>query len=269
MATAAVSVARRRALALYPAPVLRARCAPAASCAGGPPALATLSADLAAACLSGFGLGLSAPQLGESTRLFVLRVPLAWNEAEARRASATARANTAARAPRFLVVADPLITASGPADVLGVEACLSLPDQPCLVRRAARLEVEYTDASDLLQPGIAIAGASAGAGARTGGGAGAGARAGGGAGAGSAEAAATAVAAAEAAAAAAWAAAPRRAMVLEGLPAAVFAHECDHLDGVLITDKRALPPDGHDEADVIAVAGDKFGRQLRRYYAVG
>jgi len=250
-----VSAARRRALALYPAPVLRAKCAPAGAFPGGAPALASLAADLSAAALAAYGLGLAAPQLGEPTRVFVLRVPLAWNEAEARRASATARANAAARAPRFLVLADPLVTASGPADALGVEACLSLPDQPCLVRRAARLEVEYTDASDLLAPGIAAAAAAASAAGAAGGGGGGGAP----------DAAARAAEAAEAA----WAAAPRRAMLLEGLPAAVFAHELDHLDGVLITDKRALPPGGHDEADAVAAASDRFARQLRRYYAVG
>ena len=53
---------------------------------------------------------------------------------------------------------------------------------------------------------------------------------------------------------------------MEGLPAVVFQHEVDHLDGVLITDREFKVAER--EADVtFAGAEEQFRKALRRFYA--
>jgi peptide deformylase len=104
----------------------------------------------------GRGIGLAAPQIGESYRIFAVKKPLYRNEHELRQAQAKMRrggsafrkaaAEKAANGSEGVVVAvNPRVTQSSAATELGIESCLSVPDYPALVRRASRIEVEYTD----------------------------------------------------------------------------------------------------------------------------
>lgn len=196
----------------YPEAILRARAAaiPPADFAG----LAPLVADMLRAVVSHQGLGLGAPQVGKSIRLFVMREPTAWNEAEARRQSATLRRALAQRPARFVAVANPVILSRSPEEAVGVESCLSLPDYPCLVRRARGIEVQYDDLTSAEEGGRTVTTA------------------------------------------------------LSGLPAVVFQHELDHLDGLLICDRRVTNLGLHTEAEAMNEAADEFERGLRKYYAV-
>jgi peptide deformylase len=211
-AGAAAPARALRRLVLYPADVLRARCAPIADAAA--PAVQALAADMLALVRAHNGLGLAAPQIGVSARLFVMRTPAAKTAQAARRLRRPARMLLAGAPPAFDVVINPSMTVlpplgraagmgagaasasasaspalggegvDGDGMALGFEACLSLPDYPALVRRHGRIEVSYTGAD-----GRAVV------------------------------------------------------EVLEGLPAVVFQHELDHLDGVLLPDRevKAFP----------------------------
>lgn len=194
-----------RPLALYPDPSLRVRCAPVSDAASA----SLVVADVLATLASHDGLGLAAPQVHSSLRVFGLRVPAAWTERDARRVSGAVRRQLASRAPAYVACVNPEILHRSSETVLGVEGCLSLPDAPALVRRASRLVVRYTDASGSVVE-----------------------------------------------------------QELTGLPATVFQHEMDHLDGVLICDRevKALLRDTREDA--IAAASEAFTLGLAKYYAV-
>ena len=280
----------------YPHATLRAACAPLALPLAPPPSpLHALCADLLATVRAQRGLGLAAPQVGHALRLFAMRVPAARTEAEARRLSAPARRALAAAQPAFVVAAHPRIVlpppppppggdargggvggesaAAAAAEApsrLGWEACLSLPGGGSLVRRKARVTVEYAlvAASDarLLEreralrrlaareqreqraASAAAKGLGAVAGAVAGGdGGGDGDSDGDGGG---------------------DDAAPLIVReTLEGLPAVVFQHELDHLDGVLITDRE----ERHFRASTLEreteEAHMRFAQGLTRFYA--
>lgn len=103
-------------------------------------------------------LGLAAPQVGVSFRVFVLRKPRFKNDDEyssaMRRAQRRGRVSAASSSSspsegeepaEWSVFINPTILARSEASELGVEGCLSVPDHPALVRRARRIEVSYWD----------------------------------------------------------------------------------------------------------------------------
>jgi len=304
-----------------------------------PSPLGALCADLLATVRAQRGLGLAAPQVGHALRLFAMRVPAARTEAEARRLSAPARRALAAAPPAFVVAANPRIlsdaeeaaeggggggggggargargaaapapaSASAPAPPaaaplrIGWEACLSLPGGGSLVRRRARVRVEYcllaaSDARLLARErelrrialrelrerreGARERGGAAAAAARHGEAGAAVAAEASTAAASAAPAPAAAAAAAELAAAAAAAAEEEAEEeadaesgpllvreTLEGLPAVVFQHELDHLDGVLITDREERAFRLSTLERETEEAQMRFAQGLARFYA--
>ena len=207
-------------LELYPSPALRVVCtpvptsgdasapAPATSATSAAAAAAALVPALLATAAAHGALGLAAPQVGSALRAFCMRAPVAWTGAEARRATAAARAR-AARAPSFFCLLNPRVVARSEETSVLMEACLSLPDAPAVVRRAASVRVEYVDAAS----GALVE------------------------------------------------------RDLSGLPAAVFQHELDHLDGVLISD-RAMTFFRGTEQDETEAARDAFSFALHKYYGL-
>ena len=194
----------------YPAPALRAKCAPVPPGPLPAPAVALLR-DLPATLHAKRGLGLAAPQVGALLRAFVVRTPLGWTAAEAARARAGGAAAASPPATYFTACVNPRIVARSQDAALGVESCLSLEGEAALVLRALRITAEWEE----------------GGGAR---------------------------------------ATVRR--DLEGLPAVVFQHELDHLDGVLMVDREVKVQKREVDA-AFAHAEDRFRALLRRYYARG
>ncbi len=118
-------------IVLYNDPVLRA---PAAAVESLTPELESFIADLFETMYEAHGVGLAAPQVGRSIRLFVM--------------DADVMAEDEPDAPRFgkQVFINPKITAVGPAAVDFEEGCLSIPDLRESVRRPDQITVEYRDA---------------------------------------------------------------------------------------------------------------------------
>jgi peptide deformylase len=228
---------RVRRVVLYPADVLRTKCAPIQDVRS--PDSRQLFSDLLATVRAEHGLGLASPQIGETRRAFVMRTPIAKTEQEARRLLRPAREALARQPPGFTVVANPEITAkhgvseergataaasagrkrpaaagAGPSTppspdgmVMGLESCLSVPDHAGLVRRYSSISVRYTGLDGEVVEER-----------------------------------------------------------LEGLPAVVFQHELDHLDGVLLIDREvtSVPHGGMDEA--FDAASRRFTVGLMRFY---
>lgn len=226
----ALSVAARR-VVQYPEAVLRAK---AVAVTPTTPDFARLVADMLLTVAQQQGLGLGAPQVNESLRLFVMRQPTAWTEREARRQSHTLRRSLSRSPVSFLAVANPVILSKSSAEAVGVEACLSIPDHPCLVRRAVEVEVEYSDVSGV---GALAQGGPAGGDAL------------------------------RAALTRALHPTTRVRRTLSGLPAVVFAHELDHLEGVLISDRQVRNLGVLTEADALGAATDVFVEALSKHYA--
>lgn len=118
-------VGRVRPIVMHPDPVLLQRCAPAGYLTG--PELRQLAADLLATMYAAEGRGLAAPQVGLLRRLFVMDA--GWKQGAA----------------EPLVLLDPeIIARHGPLEE-AEERCLSIPDQPVRVVRAARIEIRWFD----------------------------------------------------------------------------------------------------------------------------
>jgi peptide deformylase len=111
-----------RALRYYGDPVLRRKAAPAAE---GDPNLAALVADLFDVMYREKGVGLAAPQVGESTRVFVVDVE-----------------DEEGRTKRAFV--NPVIT-KREGTMVGEEGCLSIPGYREDVKRWAAIEIEAKD----------------------------------------------------------------------------------------------------------------------------
>lgn len=194
-----------RKLVIYPADILRRKCSPVSNLADA--AVQTLAADLLATVRDQDGLGLAAPQIGESTRMFVMRTPAATTEQAARRLRVPARMQLSKLPARFTVAVNPSFTAVSDETAIGFEACLSLPDYPALVRRSKSIIARYTS----------LEGESVEA-------------------------------------------------RLEGLPAIVFQHEADHLDGILIPDREVKQFQNSTWDREMDAAQRKFTLQLMKYY---
>lgn len=190
---------------LHPAAVLRATCAPIPA---GAASLSALLADLTATAAAEGGLGLAAPQLGVALRAFAMRTPMAWTEEGLHSRAGQGRRGRSAQAlppPAFVTCVNPRVLHASAASRVGLEACLSLPGLPALVRRASAVTVEYLDARG-----------------------------------------------------------ERVELELSGLPAIVFQHELDHLDGVLLIDKSEALPVGREEH--MRAARRAFNREVLGFY---
>lgn len=120
-----------RPIVLHPDPVLLQRCAPAGYLTG--PELRQLGADLLATMYHAEGRGLAAPQLGVLRRAFVMDA--GWKRGAA----------------EPLVLLDPeIIARHGPLEE-AEERCLSIPDRPVRVVRAARIEIRWFDLDGQVQ----------------------------------------------------------------------------------------------------------------------
>lgn len=110
---------RVRPVLLYPDPMLRRICEPAGHLAWAP--LQQLAADLLATMYAAQGRGLAAPQIGASSRIFVMDAGWKSGQSSAR------------------IILDPeILETSAETDIL-TEGCLSIPDRPVPVRRPVRI----------------------------------------------------------------------------------------------------------------------------------
>jgi len=209
-----------RKVLIYPHPILKTPCLPVENIQS--TTTQQCIADLIATVKHANGLGLSAPQIGESQRIFVVRTPIATTEQQMKRLTKSTREFFATQPPTFTIIINPTILSKDNDDpssnntnnntkiksnrfisnrkrnasaaavssptststAVGFEACLSLPDYPALVRRYTGINVRYSN-----EKGEIIENQR-----------------------------------------------------LENLPAIVFQHEYDHLDGILIND-RAISPE--------------------------
>lgn len=201
-----------REVVAYPHPVLQQKAQPVADYASDR-AAQQLVADLFATAQTQDCLGIAAPQLGVSSRVFVMKKPLYWNETEA-----TAQLRKMERSPRkrlpkeskeFVAVINPVILSKSEAGELGVEACLSVPDNIGLVRRSMRIEVSF-----MTEEGKQVR------------------------------------------------------KLLGGLPAIIFQHEYDHLEGLLLTDREVKVVPKGTLADATSLAEDKWMLGLMKWYGV-
>lgn len=122
-------------------PVLRRRAAEVPAARLGSPELAALATEMIAIMRAAPGVGLAAPQIGRSERIFVLE-----DRPEAiGRLSETERAERArvAFAPRVFV--NPVVTPVGTETATFFEGCLSVPGYVGLVTRALEVEVTGKD----------------------------------------------------------------------------------------------------------------------------
>ena len=109
-----------------PAPALRATCAPVDAFDG---ALGALALDMLQTLYAAYGRGLAAPQIGVTRRLFVMDAT--WKEAR----------------PQPQVFVNPEILRASDTLVTGEEQCLSIPDTPVPVARAAWIDLRWCDLS--------------------------------------------------------------------------------------------------------------------------
>ena len=172
------------------------------------------AADLLATATSN-ALGLAAPQIAVSQRIFVIRKPLFKNESEARaflkqRSKARLLDQHELEPAEFIACIDPKIISHKDSTEIGAEACLSCPDFVALVRRYTDITVQYTNAIT-------------------------------------------------------------REVVrerLSGLPAVVFQHELDHLDGVLLKDREVRTFLRRSKEEEFDAAQERFLLGLMKYYGV-
>jgi peptide deformylase len=210
--TVTVAAPARRAVLTYPHNLLRAACESVGDVSA--PDVQRTASDLVAALVRAPALGLSAPQLGSTHRMFAMRRPLERlppRPAGARRRREAAAVASRAR-PDVMVVVNPVIIRRSVRRVLQTEGCLSLPDlDEILVWRWAAVVVQYTDMHGDVQFDQ-----------------------------------------------------------FKGLPAAVFQHEADHLDGVLMPDREARTvPEEMGATSMEALRREANGRgqrELEAYY---
>ncbi|UWQ17414.1 peptide deformylase [Jannaschia sp. M317] len=103
---------------LHPDPILRAPCAPVTG------DVTDLARDMLAAMYAAPGRGLAAPQVGRALRLFVM--DCTWKEG----------------LPDPRVFVNPVVTGRAGRQV-NTEGCLSIPDTPRRVARAARVTLAF------------------------------------------------------------------------------------------------------------------------------
>jgi peptide deformylase len=113
-------------------PVLLRKCDPVDD--PGAPEIRRLVADMMETMMDAPGVGLAAPQVYQSLRLFVFRVP---GGRETQDPDDTQVANT--------VLINPTIELLGEDRVLGWEGCLSIPDLRAAVPRASRIRYRGLD----------------------------------------------------------------------------------------------------------------------------
>jgi peptide deformylase len=249
-----------RRVVTYPSDILRVRCEPISDPLA--PSAVQLVADLLATVRSQEGLGLAAPQIGEPWRAFVMRTPVATTEQAARRLSRASRIALTARAREerarlgtlalpFTAVVNPVIVARGGGGPTSAEAASpSFPSMPATaVGYEACLSIPGVPALVRRSTRIDVRYVDplGGEDGRT----------------------------------------PEVVEArLEGLPAVVFQHELDHLDGVLITDRDvqsrpALAGSGQEggeerggyarvsREEALDAAGQRFRMGLMRFYNDG
>jgi peptide deformylase len=139
-------------------------------------------------------LGLAAPQIGVTARIFVMRRPKQM----------LADRGLRPRTTSFEVCMNPEVLRSTDRESLSPEACLSLPGYDAFVRRKHVITAQWVDEHGT-----------------------------------------------------------KRKETLRGLPAAVFQHELDHLDGVLLVDREIT-----DVANTAAAteAEQRYDDELDRHY---
>lgn len=161
----------------------------------GAPAVWKLVERMLHTCAAEPALGLAAPQVGESQRIFVMRTPRTfylhplWG---------------GNNAMSYMPIINPVVTARSAQLLLGPESCLSMPGETFMVPRHTVISVKY-----LTPKG------------------------------------------------------EERAHSLTGLPAIVFQHELDHLDGVLMCDRAVT----EQEKDKLKAQGKSFEDMEERAYA--
>jgi len=163
---------------------------------------------LKASCRAYDGLGLAAPQLGYDKRAFALLAPRPWME-EKSRAIGNFRFKRRSFVPMYVACVNPQILSRSEESVVGMESCLSVPDEIVLVQRSQRITVSYENEKG-----------------------------------------------------------DKEERELSGLPAVVFQHELDHLDGVLHIDKR-FSPTAEDDFEAYKRASRDFKEGIERYYEKG
>ena len=196
-----------RALMLDPAPVLRQVAQQVSSVATAQ--VQALAQDLMGVAAAQGALGIAAPQIGESVRIFAMRTPRAFYH------HPLWGGGKDSTTP-YLAMINPVVTARSSQMLLGPEACLSMPDETFLVPRHTVLGVRYLtetvgrnvcclrEARDVFLTSLRCRARRV-------------------------------VVQGE-----------ERAHSLTGLPAVVFQHELDHLDGVLMCD-RAVTEEEKEE----------------------
>ena len=122
-----------REIVTIPAPVLRRKAKPVTDFG---PSLQTLVDDMIETMRQAPGVGLAAPQVGESIRLIVVEYPVDDQKEDAPK--------------KLFVVANPEIKEISEESELGIEGCLSLPGLQGEVERA--LEVRVTGRTRRGQP---------------------------------------------------------------------------------------------------------------------
>jgi peptide deformylase len=115
----------------YGDPILKQQAKPLAK--GGTPKLERLIEEMAETMYDACGVGLAAPQVGESIRLFIMDVD--WVERE----------DNPDPKRSLQVFINPLITEESLEDSLLVEGCLSVPGIEGEVYRSERITLKYTD----------------------------------------------------------------------------------------------------------------------------
>ena len=95
--------------------------------------LQTLAHDMLDTMYAATGRGLAAPQIGQMMRMFVMDA--GWKSG----------------APTPLICVNPKFQEIGPDTRVGMEQCLSIPDQPINVRRFSEIDLHWTDLENRAQ----------------------------------------------------------------------------------------------------------------------
>lgn len=107
MSVSSKIIGKVRKVLTYPHPVLKQKCEIVQNIAA--PNTQQIIADLITTVQHANGLGLSAPQIGESQRIFVVRTPIATTEQQMKRLSKYTREMWARQPPSFSVLINPVI----------------------------------------------------------------------------------------------------------------------------------------------------------------
>jgi peptide deformylase len=120
-----------RKIVLYGEPVLEAQAEPVAEAEFGTPELQTLVDDMFETMYHAKGVGLAAPQIGESKRLFIVDTTVTDEEGET--------------GEKRVMINPEILETSG--EQLGEEGCLSIPGFREKVRRPYKVKVRARDVS--------------------------------------------------------------------------------------------------------------------------